>query len=266
MGTLLDESRPEKVALFSGRPGFPAGFSDSRRRHPEKSLRPEPRPRIICRMRKRVRTVGSIRVAVCVLAAAAVLFAACHPSATRPAAADAALLQARRERDQAFKSSDQSPLPAEERNHFQGLNYFPENPALRLRLKLNRYPVPERIKLATNTGEIRDGLRYGYFEFRVAGQACRLQAYRMDEGDNSGQPFLFIPFKDATSGKETYASGRYLDLPENTSGDYDLDFNRAYNPFCAYSSRYSCPIPPEENRLSVPVRAGEKSYKPAVSN
>jgi len=114
------------------------------------------------------------------------------------------------------------------------------------------------VRLATNTGEQRDALRYGFFEFTVDGQACRLQAYRTsDEGET---PHLFIPFRDATSGKETYAAGRYLELPENTSGVYDLDFNLAFNPYCAYGGDYSCPFPPPENHLKVAIRAGEKNY------
>ena len=215
-------------------------------------------------MRSPHNITSSLRALACCLAAAAALFQACGPAAAPPSSVDGSLLQARQERDQAFKSSGQSPLPEKDRELFRGLDYFPVNPALRFHLNFNRYPVPERIRLATNTGEIRDGLRYGYFEFTTEGQVCRLQAYRMDDGDNSGQPVLFIPFRDKTSGKETYAAGRYIDLPENTSGIYDLDFNRAYNPFCAYSDHYSCPIPPDENRLRVPIRAGEKSYKHAT--
>jgi uncharacterized protein (DUF1684 family) len=170
------------------------------------------------------------------------------------------VLQNRRDRDAAFKTSPQSPIPAQDRARFQGLSYFPFNPALQFRLKLNRYPIPARIRMATNTGEIRDGLRYGYFEFDTEEQRCRLQVYRLDDGGDSGKASLFIPFKDSTSGKETYGAGRYIDLAENTSGIYDLDFNQAYNPYCAYGEEYSCPIPPEENRLAIPIRAGEKIY------
>jgi uncharacterized protein (DUF1684 family) len=197
------------------------------------------------------------------LVAAAAFLQGCSQGRTTASPPGDPVLQARRERDLAYKSSPQSPIPAQERAHFQGLDYFALNPGLRFRVKLNRYPVPERVRLTTNTGEMRDGLRYGYFEFVVEGQVCRLQAYRLDDSANSGQPYLFIPFRDATTGKETYAAGRYLDLPENTSGVYDLDFNRAYNPLCAYGQGYSCPVPPDENRLSVPIRAGEKSYHPA---
>jgi uncharacterized protein (DUF1684 family) len=170
------------------------------------------------------------------------------------------LLQIRQERDLAFKTNPQSPIPARDRGAFHGLDYFPIEPALRFRVKLIRFDRPTRVRIATNTGELREGLRYGYFEFSVSGQACRLQAYRLDESGGSEKPSLFIPFKDATTGKGTYSAGRYLDLPENTSGVYDLDFNQAYNPSCAYGGDFSCPIPPDENRLAVPIRAGEKNY------
>ncbi len=188
------------------------------------------------------------------------LFLTCSEDRTQPREPENPITQSRRERDAAFKSNTQSPIPAQDRARFQGLTYYQINPALRFRVKLNRYPVPVPIRMATNTGEIRTGLRYGYFEFSVEGQVCRLQVYRLDDSDNSGQPSLFVPFRDATTGKETYAAGRYIDLTENTSGLYDLDFNRAYNPYCAYGGDYSCPIPPEENRLSVPIRAGERNY------
>ncbi len=169
------------------------------------------------------------------------------------------ILQERLEKDQFFKSDKESPLLEKDRATFRGLAYYPVDPALRFSVRLHRHPGPKRIRLATNTGEIRYGLRYGYFDFRAGDQACRLQVYRLEEESGNGA-LLFIPFHDLTSGKETYAAGRYIDLKENTSGVYDLDFNRAYNPYCAYNSTYSCPIPPAENRLTVPIRAGEKTY------
>jgi uncharacterized protein len=170
------------------------------------------------------------------------------------------LIRARQDRDRFFRSDPKSPIPAEERGRFRGLNYFPINPGLRFQVKLNRYPVPARLRMATNTGEVRDALKYGYFEFPVEGQHCRLQAYRMEESGSAGPPYLFIPFRDATTGKESYEAGRYLEMPENTSGMYDLDFNQAFNPSCAYGGDFSCPIPPEENRLAVPIAAGEMKY------
>jgi uncharacterized protein (DUF1684 family) len=167
----------------------------------------------------------------------------------------------RREKDAAFKNGADSPLIDKDRAGFSGLAYYPIDPSLRFEVKLNRHPVPGKVRIATNTGEIRDALRYGWFEFEVQGTGCRLQVYRMEEGGAGGRPSLFVPFRDATSGKETYAAGRYIDLPENTTGIYSLDLNRAYNPYCAYGKDYSCPVPPPENTLPVPVRAGEKSFQ-----
>ncbi len=176
-----------------------------------------------------------------------------------PAKSEAALLK-RQEKDKVFKHGPGSPLPEEEKARFQGLAYYQVNPAYRFKVTLHRYPDPEIVRFATNTEERRQFLRYGYFEFEIQGQKCRLQVYRAtDEGEEA---MLFIPFRDATSGKETYGGGRYLDLKENTSGGYELDFNEAYNPYCAYGKNYSCPLPPRDNTLPVPVPAGEKNYTP----
>ena len=171
------------------------------------------------------------------------------------------ILRGRSERDTAFKSDASSPILPAEKNTFKGLSYYPVNPGLRFSATLHRYPSPRQIRMATNTGEIRSGLQYGYFEFRVEGQDCRLQVYRLEDApDTGGGVYLFVPFRDATSGIETYGAGRYIDLKENTSGVYDLDFNLAYNPYCAYNAQFSCPMPPVDNTLKVPIRAGEKRY------
>ncbi len=173
------------------------------------------------------------------------------------------IIRERMERDAAFKSGASSPILAEERRTFRGLSYYPIDPNLRFSARLHRHPSPRQIRMGTNTGEIRSGLRYGYFEFRVLGEDCRLQVYRLEDApETGGGANLFVPFRDATSGKETYGAGRYIDLKENTTGVYDLDFNRAYNPYCAYNSQFSCPVPPAENTLKVPIRAGEKTYAP----
>jgi uncharacterized protein len=169
------------------------------------------------------------------------------------------ILQERLAKDEAFKSGKDSPIPETARAGFHGLSYYPIDRNLSFAAKLHRYPGPKQVRLTSNTGEIRRGLRYGYFEFQVEGSTCRLQVYRLEDSPESGAT-LFIPFRDSTSGHETYAAGRYIDLKENTSGIYDLDFNRAYNPYCAYNNEFSCPIPPEENTVNVPIRAGEKKY------
>jgi uncharacterized protein len=169
------------------------------------------------------------------------------------------ILQERLVKDTSFRSKSDSPIPEGARADFHGLSYYPINVSFRFQTKLHRYSSPKSIRMTTNTGEIRSGLIYGYFEFQAEGQVCKLQVYRLEEMAGIG-PSLFIPFRDATSGKETYGAGRYLDFVENTSGIYDLDFNRAYNPYCAYNNEYSCPLPPAENMLSVSIRAGEKLF------
>lgn len=171
------------------------------------------------------------------------------------------VLKARGEKDLAFRAGKDSPLREEDKRTFRALDYYPLNPELRFPVKLRRYPQPLAFRMATNTGEERPALRYGYFEFTVRGEVRRLQVYKVFDINETGGAYLFVPFRDATSAKETYGGGRYIDLEENTSGTYDLDFNRAYNPSCAYGKDYSCPVPPPENTLRVPIHAGEKAYR-----
>jgi uncharacterized protein len=171
------------------------------------------------------------------------------------------LVMERQEKDIEFKSGRDSPIPEKDRASFSSLAYFDLNAAFRFRTKLNRYFKPERIRLSTNTGEIHSALKYGYFEFEIKGETYKLQVYRVEDvPEDAGGPYLFVPFRDATNGRETYEAGRYIDLKENTSGIYDLDFNRAYNPYCAYGKGYSCPLPPAENTIPIKIEAGEKKY------
>ncbi|MFQ5632240.1 MAG: DUF1684 domain-containing protein [bacterium] len=113
----------------------------------------------------------------------------------------------------------------------------------------------------TTNGKDRPALRYGYFAFEVEKNMHRLQVYKFLDNNSQYKPYLFVPFLDQTAGEETYGGGRYLDLEENETGVYELDFNFAYNPSCAYGRKeYICPIPPSENTLSIPIRAGEKAW------
>jgi uncharacterized protein (DUF1684 family) len=197
-----------------------------------------------------------------VIAILLVMMTACAKTDTagrEPSVSVDPVLKERAAKDAAFKAED-SPILPEDRSGFKGLDYYPLDPGLRFTVRLQRYSSPEQVRLGTNTGEIRSGLRYGFFSFQIGNQECRLQAYRLDDAPEGG-PYLFIPFRDSTSGRETYGSGRYIDLKENTSGIYDLDFNRASNPYCAYNPTFSCPIPPDENSLKVAIRAGEKKYR-----
>ncbi len=160
----------------------------------------------------------------------------------------------RAEKDRFFRGNAYSPI--DDRANFSGLNYYPVNPAYRYTLPLNTAAEPERLTIQTNTGEERPFLRLGTVEFEVDGQPAQLAVYRGEEHND-----LFVPFRDATSGSETYGAGRYLEPEELANGEIVVDFNLAYNPFCAYSEDYSCPLPPFENHLKIAIRAGEKRYK-----
>lgn len=163
-------------------------------------------------------------------------------------------------KDTSFKEGPQSPLPEPDRPQFRGLKYFAINPDLRLNVALKRFATPDTVYFMTNTGSERPVLRLGAFDFTVRGTPQRLVAFRMLDNPVEAQPHLFVPFFDATSGGESYGGGRYLDLEGNVDGKYVLDFNLAYNPYCAYGRSYVCPLPPDENILTVEIRAGEKKW------
>ena len=168
----------------------------------------------------------------------------------------------RREKDFFFKEEHESPIPHGLRDKFSGLAYFPVDPKDRIRSQLVRDPNPQRVVLATSKGIPRDMIRVGAFEFEIDGTKQRLAAYKAvpQPGHHHEDRSLFVPFRDATSGKETYGAARYLDIEELRAEEYILDFNVAYNPYCAYSDDYVCPFPPRENWLTVPIRAGEKNF------
>ncbi len=163
----------------------------------------------------------------------------------------------RRQKDNLFKSGSESPLTAQQRTSFKHLNYYPPNLDLIFQVKLISNSPPKHIGIEATGGETRPAEEYGKFEFRIDGRDMVLHVYKM-LGDNFGE--LFVPFTDETCGKTSYEGGRYLDLKENPSGVYTLDFNYAYNPYCAYNHNYSCPIVPKDNHLNVSINAGEMKY------
>lgn len=159
----------------------------------------------------------------------------------------------RAEKDDFFRIGNQSPLADDQRRAFRGLNYYPENASLRFELLLERSPKPQPVVLATSTGDERDYMHVGQIRFDVNGQEAVLQVYEDDYG-------FFLPFLDATAPDETYGAGRYLEPHELRPDTLHVDFNLAYNPYCAYNERWSCPLPPGENRLKVRIEAGEMKF------
>jgi len=157
------------------------------------------------------------------------------------------------EKDRFFASNEQSPLTPAQKRAFTGLHYFPENPDLRLELAVEKDPDQQTIQMQATTGDAQTFVRYGRVQFAVDGQEVGLTIFASRNG-------FFLPFADSLAGTETYGAGRYLDLHPTGDGTFLVDFNEAYNPYCAYNDAWSCPITPGENRLKVAIRAGEKVY------
>ena len=159
-----------------------------------------------------------------------------------------------------FKDDPSSPLLEEDKVNFKELKYYDPDPKYKFAGTVQKYEAPEVVEMLTSTSELRKFYKYGYFNFEIDGNAHSLQLYKPVD-DSGHDPYYFIPFKDKTNIKETYGAGRYLDIPVAESDSITVDFNMAYNPYCAFSPYYSCPLPPRENHLSVEIRAGELNYK-----
>ena len=175
----------------------------------------------------------------------------------------ASLERDREEKDRIFSESTDSPIPGEDRASFRGLAYWTPDPAWRWKGAIERYPDPPRFVIVTTTGTERPCEKVGWLSFPATGEVGVLQVYRLLDQDRTEEDEgLFLPFQDATTGAESYPAGRYVDLQGPPGGPYVLDFNRAYNPLCAYGSpeRYRCPATPAENRLAFRVEAGERGW------
>jgi uncharacterized protein (DUF1684 family) len=200
------------------------------------------------------------------IALALVSLTACSSGPSAPDDSDYVeqLAAARANKDRLFRElpdcaagDECSPVPADKRQALLPLRYFPIDP---------NYSVPAVLRLAderpvfempTSTGALRKMQLVGVLEFTLQGETRSLGAF-MPDGTRQITN-LFVPFADQTTGSETYSAGRYLDIDPTTTGYYTIDFNRAYNPYCAYNATYECPFPPSTNRLTAAIRAGEKA-------
>lgn len=164
------------------------------------------------------------------------------------------MFEFRAAKDEFFKTSHQSPLDHADRDEFEGLDYF--EPRSELVFTVPMEPGDEsEIRIPTSDQREKVYKRVGKVRFELDGSPVELTVF------DTGHPGYFLPFRDATSGQSTYGAGRYLDIEPNEDGTLTIDFNYAYNPSCVYSDGYSCPIPPVENWLRVPIEAGEKMYE-----
>ncbi|RLG12869.1 hypothetical protein DRN69_06365 [Candidatus Pacearchaeota archaeon] len=165
------------------------------------------------------------------------------------------VFKSREEKDKFFRNHPYSPLTTEQKRKFKGLNYFEPNISYRYEVKINKYEDQRKVSIRTSKGTAKEYIRWGYIEFERDSKTNILSVFKQE-----GEDYFFIPFKDKTTGKETYSAGRYIEV-ENLGDDlYLLDFNFAYNPYCAYNDNWVCPLTPFENNLEIAIEAGEKKF------
>jgi len=176
------------------------------------------------------------------------------------------LLQERADKDLSFRSRANTPFADEQaRRSFKNLVYYEPNPDYRITADVEKLARQDTLLMPLTNGSYEPYMRYGMASFTLAGKPQRLTLYKKLTGEKKDE--LFVPFTDKTNGLETYGGGRFMDVPF-AAGDKRvvLDFNRAYNPFCAYNPDYVCPVPPKDNRLQVAVPVGEKAYEAGHGN
>jgi uncharacterized protein (DUF1684 family) len=160
-----------------------------------------------------------------------------------------------------FIENSNSPLGAKD---LKNLNFFPIDSTYSVMAKIELLPDEAALKFPTSAGTIKKYIRYAKAKFNLKGKELTLTLFKSEIPSQNPKykAFLFLPFTDETNAKATYGGGRYIDISSTDIKDglLEIDFNKAYNPYCAYSNGYQCPIPPEENDLAIEVKAGEKLY------
>jgi uncharacterized protein (DUF1684 family) len=203
----------------------------------------------VSRVRARIARGGfrGVHTVVAAAAGAALAVASCRPPLPTPE------LTYRREREQAVRAE----LPPPAAAHFKGLRYYPYDPSCSFRAMLEPIVPPEALEIAASDGRQRPAHRVGRVQLTFPGGTAVLTVFQLDDMQASYPDELFLPFRDAGAGKDTYGAGRYVDVMRLPGGVVSLDFNRAYNPDCAYGISGSCPITPPENTVPFAVSAGE---------
>ncbi|MBE9484092.1 MAG: DUF1684 domain-containing protein [Bacteroidetes bacterium] len=164
--------------------------------------------------------------------------------------------------NQKFADSASSPLTKEGLPHFEGLEFYPADPEYILKARFVLNPDPEPFEMETTTARKPVYVKYGEAHFNLNGTDLVLEIYQSNKAKEMEEfrEFLFLPFKDLTNSIETYGGGRYIDLKIPEGETIIIDFNKAYNPYCAYNHRYSCPIPPKVNHINIEIPAGVMAY------
>lgn len=166
----------------------------------------------------------------------------------------------REEKDLEFKTSEDSPIPEETRTHFEGLKYYQPDNRFNLTAEFIRLKKPKTVWFMTSSGKEKEYVQFAQIRFKLFDKSYTLYAYYSEQVRSKPglEKYVFVPFKDLTNLKGTYGGGRYLELSEPSEDIISLDFNMAFNPYCAYSDGYSCPKVPAENYLNLRIEAGEK--------
>jgi uncharacterized protein (DUF1684 family) len=165
-----------------------------------------------------------------------------------------------RERQYKFiRFNIESPLTDEQKRTFGELEYFPIDPSYKVRAKMVPLENKKMVELPMTDGTLEKYLQHSHAEFELKGQIIRLLLLQSQKDPDRRN--FFLAFADATSGEETYGGGRYINLRQDGKNSITIDFNLAYNPYCAYNPDFACPLPPRENILEIPINAGEKDYK-----
>jgi len=161
-----------------------------------------------------------------------------------------------------YADKDSSPLTKKDFKTFSSLDFYPINSDLIIEASFKRTPNEKPFDMLTTTSRLAKYVKYGIANFMIDGENIQLNIYQNIDliKKEEYKDYLFLPFTDLTNGKESYYGGRYIDLRIPKENTIIIDFNQAYNPYCAYNNKYSCPIPPKENSIDVAVKAGVKKY------
>lgn len=189
------------------------------------------------------------------------LFAIPTPAQVDGPKQEAEILKFQQEMNAQFANPEESPLEEQNREHFESLEFFPVNLDLCFEAEFLRTPNEAPFMMKRTKDEVKY-VKYGEIYFKYKGKEHKLNAYQnlryIERGGDAD--YLFIPFNDLTNDETTYGGGRYIDADIPEGKTIILDFNQAYNPYCAYNKKYSCPIPPRENDLKIAVEAGVKAF------
>lgn len=160
-----------------------------------------------------------------------------------------------------YKDATKSPLKEKDRKTFRGLDFFKEDSNYTIKAEIERTPSSEFFAMKTTTSRVSQERVYGILSFKIKEETFKLNAYQAKEEQENNGDYLFLPFLDNTNGETSYGGGRYIDLQIQEGDTMLIDFNKAYNPYCAYNEKYSCPIVPRENYLDIKIEAGVKKIK-----